>query len=169
MKFDAPFWLLVFSYWLHLLATVVWLGGLALMALVAWPAVGRKVLAAEQWAVLQQRFTPWANGSLVVLLITGFLQMTADTNYSGFLQVDSLWAQAILIKHIAVGGMILIGGYVQWRIHPAMARLALLAEKRPELAAAERTTLNRQEIRLINLNLVCATAVLLCTAVATAI
>jgi uncharacterized membrane protein len=169
MNPTISFWLLVFSYWLHLLATVIWLGGLALMALVAWPAVGRNLLSREQWASLQQRFTPWANASLIVLLITGFLQMTGDANYTGFLQVDSLWAQAILIKHIAVGGMILIGGYVQWRVHPALGRLALLAEKRPELAAAERDSLNRQELRLIRLNLVCAAAILLFTAVATAV
>jgi uncharacterized membrane protein len=169
MEPNISFWLLVFSYWLHLLATVIWLGGLALMALVAWPAVGRNLLSREQWATLQQRFTPWANASLVILLITGFLQMTGDTNYTGFLQVDSLWAQAILIKHIAVGGMIAIGGYVQWRVHPALARLALLGEKRPQLAAAERDSLNHQELRLIRLNLVCAAAVLLFTAVATAV
>jgi uncharacterized membrane protein len=169
MNPTISFWLLVFSYWLHLLATVIWLGGLALMALVAWPAVGRNLLSREQWAALQHRFTPWANASLVILLITGFLQMTGDSNYTGFLQVDSLWAQAILIKHIAVGGMIAIGGYVQWRIHPALARLALLNEKRPQLAAAERDTLNHQELRLIRLNLVCAAAVLLFTAVATAV
>jgi hypothetical protein len=65
--------------------------------------------------------------------------------------------------------MILIGGYVQWRVHPALGRLALLAEKRPELAAAERDSLNRQELRLIRLNLVCAAAILLFTAVATAV
>lgn len=163
------FWLLALSYWIHLLATVVWLGGLALMGLVAWPALQKQTLAANHWLDLQKRFTPWINASLVILLITGFVQMTNDANYEGFLDVSSVWAQAILVKHVAVGAMIVIGGYVQWRIHPAMERTALLVEKRPELAAEERETLLRQEVRLLRLNMFCAAAVLLFTAIATAV
>lgn len=163
------FWVLALSYWVHLLATVVWLGGLALMSLVALPALRQQRLEANQWFELQKRFTPWVNVSLVILLITGFVQMTNDVNYEGFLQVNTLWAQAILVKHIAVLGMILIGGFVQWRVHPAMERTALLAQKRPELAAEEQEKLLQQESRLLRLNMLCAAAVLFFTAVATAV
>lgn len=163
------FWLLALSYWIHLLATVVWLGGLALMALVAWPAWRRKTLDANQWLDLQQRFTPYVNGSLMVLLVTGFVQMTNDPNYEGFLRVDTLWAQAILVKHVAVGAMIVIGTYVQLRVHPAMERAALLAEKRPDLAHDEQESLMQRERKLLRLNLLCAVAVLFFTAIATAV
>lgn len=163
------FWILAISYWIHLLATVVWLGGLALMGLVAWPALRKETLQSNQWLALQKRFTPWINISLVLLLVTGFVQMTNDSNYEGFLQVDSLWAQAILVKHIAVAAMIVIGGVVQWRIHPAMDRLALLHQKRPQVAAEEQDALQKREIRLLQLNMLCAAAVLLFTAIATAI
>lgn len=163
------FWVLALSYWVHLLATVVWLGGLALMSLVALPALRSKSLERNQWFELQKRFTPWVNISLVLLLITGFVQMTNDVNYEGFLTVNTLWSQAILVKHIAVLGMILIGGFVQWRVHPAMERTALLAQKRPELAVEEQEKLLQQESRLLRLNLVCAAAVLFFTAVATAV
>ncbi len=163
------FWLLALSYWLHLLATVVWLGGLALMGLVAWPALRQQTLQSNQWLTLQKRFTPLVNASLIVLLVTGLIQMTNDTNYDGFLRVDTLWSQAILVKHIAVAGMIIIGGIVQWRVHPAMERVALLATQRPQLAAEEQEALQRREIRLLRLNMLCAAAVLLFTAVATAV
>jgi uncharacterized membrane protein len=166
---ELPLWVLAISYWVHLLATVVWLGGLALIAFVAWPAVRRQQLAIEQWTWLRKRFTPLANISLALLWVTGFLQMTADPNYEGFLVLDSTWAQAILIKHIAVAGMMVFGLYLQWRIYPALDRVAVLADKRPGTAAAEQEKLVLQEIRLLHLNLVCAAAVLLCTAVATAI
>ena len=163
------FWVLALSYWVHLLATVVWLGGLALMSLVALPALRSKSLERNQWFELQKRFTPWVNISLVLLLITGFVQMTNDVKYEGILTVHTLWSQAILVKHIAVLGMILIGGFVQWRVHPAMERTALLAQKRPELAVEEQEKLLQQESRLLRLNLVCAAAVLFFTAVATAV
>jgi uncharacterized membrane protein len=164
-----PFWILTLSYWIHLLATVIWLGGVALMALVAWPAVRKQILEAEQWAQLQQRTTPWSNASLVLLWVTGFLQMTADTNYEGFLAVGSLWAQAILVKHIAVLGMMGFGLYAQWRLHPALTRLVLLEKKEPKLASLERDRLAMKEARLLRLNLICAVAVLFFTAVATAV
>lgn len=163
------FWILALSYWIHLLATVVWLGGLALLALVALPALRQGSLATNQWASLQRRFTPWVNASLVLLLITGFVQMTNDVNYEGFLQVNSVWSQAILIKHVAVGAMILVGAYVQWRLHPAMERLVVLAEKRPQLAAEEEEQLIRRERQLLWVNLGFAVAVLFFTAVATAV
>jgi uncharacterized membrane protein len=168
-EFEIPFWALSLSYWLHLLATVVWLGGLSLMTLVAWPAVQGQILTTEQWITLRRRFAPWANISLVILWITGFLQMTSDSNYDGFLMVRTLWAQAILIKHLAVIAMMGFGLYIQWRVHPNLERINLLAEKKPELARSEREALTRQEARLLRLNLVCAAAVLFFTAVATAV
>jgi len=139
------------------------------MAIIAWPKVRQRILSADQWVTVQKRFTPWANASLVILWVTGFLQMTADPNYEGFLAVDSLWAKAILIKHLAVIGMMIFGIYIQWRIQPALARLALLENKHPEQAADRRENLTRQEIRLGRLNLICAVAVLFFTAIATAI
>ena len=152
-----------------MLATVVWLGGLALMGLVAWPALREQTLDSNQWLAMQKRLTPWINASLVLLLVTGFVQMTNDPNYEGFLQVNTLWSQAILVKHIAVIAMIIIGGIVQWRIYPAMDRLTLLAKKRPELASEEQKALQQREIRLLKLNMLCAAVVLFFTAVATAV
>jgi uncharacterized membrane protein len=152
-----------------MLSTVIWLGGLVTMAIVAWPAVRQQILDTDQWVTLQKRFTPLANASLVLLWVTGFLQMTADPNYEGFLAVDSLWAQAILIKHLAVIGMMVFGIAIQWRIQPELNRLALLESKQPEIAMEKRERLTRKQIRLLRLNLVFAAAVLFFTAVATAI
>ena len=162
-------WILVVSYWIHLLATIVWLGGIVVMVFIAWPAMRQGSLTENQWLNIQRRSLPWIDASLVVLLVTGFYQMTSDSNYSGFLSVDSTWAWAILLKHIAYGVMVVITVVFQAYLYPAMKRLSLLAEKRPELAAAEREKLQRQEIRLLRLNLLCAVIVLFFTAVATAI
>jgi uncharacterized membrane protein len=163
------FWIIVFSYWLHLLASVVWLGGMALMLFIAWPALRHGSIASNHWLALQQRFIPWANGSLLVLLITGFVQMTNDPNYNGFLNIDSLWAGAILVKHLAFLGMVTIGAYIQWSLYPAIARLRLLGKKRPDLTGSELEKLTLRELRLLRLNLICAGLILFFTAVATAI
>ena len=163
------FWLLVASYWVHLLATVVWLGGIALMAFIAWPALRQGTLSSNQWFQLQKRFLPWVNAALVLLLITGFIQMTNDENYNGFLAIDGTWAWAMLLKHIAYIGMVGLTVYLQFALYPAMARLALLAESHPETAAAERDKLAAREIHYLRLNVLAAMMVLLFTAMATAV
>lgn len=163
------FWVLVASYWIHLLATVVWLGGVALMAFIAWPALRQGGLSSNQWFGLQKRFLPWINAAFIILLITGFIQMTNDENYHGFLAVDSLWAWAILLKHVAYVGMVALTIYLQFGLYPAMSRLTLLEEMHPDTAAFERDKLARREIRYLRLNLLAAAAVLLCTAIATAV
>lgn len=163
------FWILAISYWIHLIATVIWLGGMALMALVAVPALRQGTLQDNQWLLMQRRFLPWANGSLVILLITGFVQMTNDPNYAGFLVFDGIWAWAILLKHVAFVGMVVIAAYMQLSLYPAIGRTELLVENRPQLAAAERSKLSQREVALLRLNLGAAALVLMFTAVATAV
>ena len=164
----APTWALVLSFWLHMAATVVWVGGLALMALVVWPGARAALGPGPQLAglirTLQQRFAPLAWLSLAVLVVTGLIQMSANKNYDGLLRVTNPWTAAILIKHIAVGGMILVGGYMQWGVQPELARLATLeARGRP---APEIETLRRRELWLTRLNLICGMLVLGLTALA---
>ena len=61
-------WALSVAYWLHMLATVAWMGGLAALAWLVLPAA-RKSMAAGEYAQflnnLQKRFDPLAWFSLV--------------------------------------------------------------------------------------------------------
>ncbi len=163
------FWVLVFSYWIHLLATVIWFGSLVAMALAAWPALQKGSLASNSWLALQKQLAPWVNISLVLLLITGFVQMTNDANYTGFLTIDSTWTWAMLVKHIAFALLAVLTVYLQFSLYPATERIALLAEKRPNLAHSEKEKLDKRERQILWLNLICAAAILFCTAVATAV
>lgn len=165
-----PTWALAIAYALHLVATVIWVGGLALLALVVWPAARARLGAGPEagrfLSELQRRFNPLAWLSLAVLVGTGLMQMTADPNYDGFLQIDSPWAAAILVKHLAVAGMVVAGAVTQWWVQPEIARLSLLAERgRP---APEMAGLRRREAALGWANLAGALITLVCTAVATA-
>lgn len=163
------FWVLAFSYWIHLLATVVWLGSLSATVLIALPAVRSQTISLGQWLTLQKRLAPWINGCLMLLLITGFVQMTFDKHYSGFLILDSVWAGAMLAKHVAFGGLAAVTIYLQVGLRPAMERLALLAEQKPQLAAAEQLLLQRRESRLLWISAGLAVLISLFTAVMTAV
>jgi len=163
------FWVLAFSYWIHLLSTVIWFGSLILMSLAAWPALQKGSLMVNSWLALQKRLTPWANLSLVLLLITGFLQMTNDVNYSGFFVIDSTWAWAMLVKHIAFTAVVIVTAYLQFFLYPAVERVTLLLEKRPQLAQKQQEKLAQREKNVLRVNLVCSAAILLFTGVATAV
>jgi uncharacterized membrane protein len=153
-----------------MVATIVWVGGLAMMALVAWPGARRVLGPGKQLNALitdwQRRFNPLAWLSLAALIATGLTQMVANPQYEGVFVVSNTWSGAILAKHAAIGAMVLIGAYMNWSLQPALARLALLeAASRP---APEAEALRRREWALTRLNLACGLLVLALTAIARA-
>ncbi len=164
--------ILAISYFFHLVATVIWLGGLAVLGLLVFPAA-RRALAENPalYALLtriRQRFLPLTHFSLVVLIVTGLVQMTADPNYDGMLQFTNEWSRVILFKHIAIAGMVVCGLLLQYAVAPALERVSLLVERgKGDPAAQER--LRRQEVRLTWINIGLGLLVLAFTAWATAI
>jgi len=132
-------------------------------------AIRATFLGDGHWLPLQKRMMPWSNIALALLLVTGFVQMTSDSNYAGFLRVDTLWAQAILVKHLAIIGMIALGAYTQFRLLPDLARIEMLARGRRERNDGEMESLLRRERALQRLSIAGAVVVLFFTAMATAI
>jgi uncharacterized membrane protein len=163
-----PTWILALSFWLHMIATIVWVGGLALMALVVWPGaravLGPGLELSEFIRRLQTRFNPLAWLSLAVLIVTGLTQMSANKNYDGLLRITNPWTVAILAKHLVVGAMIAIGLYMQVSLQPELARLAMLESRGRPVPDAEE--LRQRELNLTRLNLICGVLVLGLTAAA---
>lgn len=164
--------LLAISYFFHLIATVVWIGGLVTLVILVWPET-RRLLETNPalyglLARIRQRFFPLTNFSLAVLIVTGLLQMTADTNYDGMMTFDNEWSRVMLLKHIAIGGMMLCGIVLQFWVAPALERASLLAE-RSKGDPAEWERLRRNEVRLTWANVMLGMLVLAFTAWATAI
>ncbi len=156
-------------YWLHMLATVIWIGGLAALVLLVIPAARRSLDAAGFAALmgaLQQRLDPLGWFCLALLVGTGMFQMSSNPHYNGFLAIDSTWAAAILLKH----GLFLImtgaSAYLTWGVLPALRRAALkvsLGQPAPDLLRLE-----RRNLLLMRLNLLLALLVLALTALARA-
>ncbi len=167
-------WLLALSFFLHMVATVVWLGGLALLTLLVWPEARALLARSDQSGALldfldrlRKRFNPLANLSLVVLIVTGLFQMDKNPHYDGLMQLTNDWTRAILLKHVAVLGMMIIGAVMQWVIVPALERATLLVRLGKDAPDLER--LRRRERQLTALNFALGMIVLLFTAVATSI
>jgi uncharacterized membrane protein len=151
------------SLFFHLLATVVWIGGLIITALLVWPEVRRALENSpalySTMNRLRRRFTPWGYLSLAVLIVTGLIQMALSPHYTGFMDFSSEWSRAILFKHIALGGMIVCGAILQYGVAPALERVSLMAERgkdNPE----EWVRLRKREVRLTWINIILGIAVL---------
>ena len=140
------------AYWLHMLATVVWIGGLAALALFVLPAA-RAALEPGPYAAflgaLQRRLDSLGWFSLLVLAATGLFQMSASPHYQGFLAIQNLWAGAILIKHLLFFGMAGTSAYLTWGLAPRLRRLALLQAHQAQASPAnaeQGARLQRQEL-----------------------
>ncbi len=159
------------SHFIHLIATVLWIGGLAIFTLFIWPETRRTMRSTTVAELsplilnLQKRFRPVANFSLVLLLGTGMVQMSADSNYDGFLTFSNTWTIAMLCKHLAFGSMVVLAGMIQFGIVPAIERATLLATRGQ---TDEMEPLLQREMRLTRLMLGLGILVLICTAIATA-
>lgn len=169
MTETAPAWALTLAYWMHMLATVLWIGGLAVLSLIVIPAA-RKTVPAEAYSAflgqVQNRLQSIGWFSLAVLVVTGMFQMSSSPYYDGFLAIQNTWSWAILIKHLVIGLMVLFSGYVTWGITPALRRLALLQAAGKSIDSARLAQLHAQEVLLLRLNLVVSIVVLALTAIA---
>ena len=164
--------ILAIAYFYHLIATVVWVGGLVMLTVLVWPEARRSLGSQGAYepllAALRRRFMPLTNFSLVVLSVTGLVQMTGDPNYDGVLQFSNEWSRVILLKHIAIAGMFACGLILQFSTIPALERASLLAEH----GKGDPTTwtrLRRTEVRLTWINVTLSILVLAFTAWATAL
>jgi uncharacterized membrane protein len=164
---SAPFLAISIAYWLHMLATVAWIGGLVSLILIVLPAA-KRVLEANSYtlflAQIQRRLDPLGWLSLAMLLGTGLFQMSSNPNYQGVLNISSRWASAIFIKHIIFIGMVGVSAYLTWGLLPALRRISLLRAKGQD--PEELNNLERRESLLLRLNLVLGIAILGLTALA---
>jgi uncharacterized membrane protein len=163
----VPTLALTFAYWLHMLATVVWIGGLAALSILVIPAA-RVTLEAAAYsnllARIQVRLQQLGWFSLAVLGVTGMFQMSAHPAYHGFLAIDSQWGVAILSKHLVIGGMVAASAYLTWGVLPALKRAALLRAAGKNVSEAQLAQMRRREDLLLRFNLALSVIVLALTA-----
>lgn len=165
----TPFWALSLAYWLHMVATVVWIGGLVALVILVLPAA-RQIMDTGNYALfleqVQRRLDPLGWMSLAVLLATGLFQLSASPNYEGLFNITNRWAVSILIKHILFFGMIGVSAYLTWGVLPALRRNALLLAKGVETKDGDE--LRKREALLLRINLVLGILILGLTALARA-
>lgn len=96
------------SYWLHAMATVIFIGHYVLLALIYLPVLSKAKNGAALSEISKQSRT-WLYASLLVFIVTGIYLMIVDSNYLGFADFGNFWGIVMLVKHILIVGMIAMG------------------------------------------------------------
>ena len=162
-----PSWVMAIFFWLHMLATVAWIGSLVAINLLVLPATQRTLTPTDQLhfiAALQKNLEPLAWFSIGLLLATGLFQLSANPHYNGATSVQ--WSLAILVKH-GLGVVMLVVSAVQtWEVIPSIQRILM---KKESAKAEELVKLQKREILLLRTNLILSALILAATAFARAV
>ena len=164
-----PYWAVALVFWLHLLATVTWIGGIVAISILVLPAAKRSLKPADQLAfieAMQKRLEPMAWFCLGLLIATGLFQLSASPHYNGFLNVSTTWSLAILIKHGLVAVMVVVSAVQTWEVLPAIRRTLMRREK--GASEEEIIKLQKREERLLRMNFILSILILGATALARA-
>jgi uncharacterized membrane protein len=161
-----PTWALALLYWLHMLATVAWVGSLVAISILVLPVSARTLKLPDRLSfisALQKRLEPIAWFSMGLLAVTGLFQMSLNEHYNGFLSISTQWSIAMLVKHSLSLIMAVVSAILTWEVLPAIQRTLLQKNKAKE---EELARLDRREILLLRTNIVLSFLILLATAVA---
>jgi uncharacterized membrane protein len=164
-----PSWALALTYWLHLLATVTWVGSLAGVSILILPAMQRSLDSERQLVfieAMQKRLEPIAWFCMSLLVLTGLFQMSVNPHYDGFLSTSTQWSLAILTKHMLGIVMVVVSAIQTWEVIPAIRR-AIVRSKKSE-NVDEIDSLRRKEVLLLRANFGLSVLILLATAFARA-
>lgn len=144
--------LISLSYWLHALATVIFIGHYLLLAIIYLPALSKNGPALSE---ISKRSRYWLYASLIVFMVTGIYLTFVDPNYQGIGNFNNFWAVMMLVKHILIVGMIGLGFW-----YNAILRVGpLMSSNNPEQAIVRFR-------KYVNVMAVCGVLVLLLTALA---
>ena len=163
-----PSWALALTYWLHLLATVAWIGSIIAISILFLPAAKATLKPIDHLALIdamQKRLEPIAWFSMTLLLLTGLFQMSVNPHYDGFVSTSTQWSTAILIKHILGIFMVVAAAIQTWEVFPAIRRTLMNKNNADEEKVIQ---LQKRENRLLRINFGLSLLILLATAFARA-
>lgn len=150
--------ILATSYWIHLIATVIWIGGIYFILFIAIPSA-KNILGGEAGKLMgeiSKRFTPIANYSILLLFITGVALTGLNKQFSGIGIFENKWTLILAIKHIIVLGMVVIHFYRGFVLNPKIARTE---------SATDKTSLQKLSLNLVKVNFGLGIVVLLLSAI----
>jgi uncharacterized membrane protein len=155
------------SYFLHFFATVVWIGGIIMILLVILPSAKTSLEAAPMISGLMKEitkhFTPMANISIFILIVTGIVIAIYNKNFTNILDFSNHWNLVMFLKHIFVALMIIIHFYRGLILNPKIGKLSLQVDD------SQIAKLRKYSLDLVKANLVLGVVVLVVSGILSSI
>lgn len=142
------------SYWLHSIATVIWLGGIFFILFIALPSA-KQVLGGEASKLMgeiSKKFTPIANYCIIILIITGAVLTAVNKQFLGIGNLGNSWSLGLIVKHVSVLGMVVVHFYRGLVLAPKITRTE---------SASEKASLQKLSLNLVKVNFFLGLIVLL--------
>jgi len=130
--------------WLHLTATVAWLGGVFINNLALSPSVRESLeppVMGRFMGSYMKRFRVLAYVCGGILVVTGVIMTLLSPHYAGGFDLSSPWALFFLLKLIFVVALIPIGIYILEVLSPKIGRVGAKGPS-PELAKLQKLLSN---------------------------
>lgn len=160
-------WVVALSHFLHILGTVIWVGGILMVLLVILPsakaAIEETPMLGKLMKEVTQRFTLLANTSIFLLLATGALLFWTNNNYTSVLDQRNTWNLVIYLKILLVAAMVTIHFYRGLILNQKIAKSSTTANE------AQTASLKKFSLDLVKTNLALGVSVLMLAAVSMSI
>lgn len=148
--------LIALSTWLHVLATIVWIGYYVFTSLIYLPVLQRQMDVDALREVLEKmsaRLRPFFGGSLLIFLVTGTHLMLINESYLGLGDFfGNAWSVLIVIKHV------LVVVFLALAVISERVFLGQVGEQKPQALMQFRSALN--------INAILGVVILLLTSIA---
>jgi uncharacterized membrane protein len=143
----------------HLLATVVWIGGMFYMDLILMPSIA-KIDPGESgklMGMIAKKFTITAWSAIIILIITGILKTPGDMYFDT--SID--WGIFLFVKHVLIIAAIIVGLVITLVY---VRGLKANAPKPGEKPSVKFETFSKKIEKLSKINLVFGILILICAA-----
>ena len=113
--------------WFHLLATVVWMGGIFINNLAVSPSARESLepmVMGKFMGSYIKKFRVLAYISMGILIVTGVIMTIMNPHSGSAATISNLWSQFTLVKHIFVVILIILGIYLVEVLIPKIGRLS---------------------------------------------
>jgi len=126
--------------WLHIMATITWIGGMFTNFIILRPAMAKALSPAEAgkfMGAVMKRFKVMVYISIVVLGVTGIPLKIINDNYISIINFENNWEIVSFIKHLCYGILVLLAIYTFEVLAPKMGKL-VAAGPSPALKALQK-------------------------------
>lgn len=126
--------------WLHLIATVAWIGGIITNMFVVVPTARENLeppVMSRFMGAFTRRLRLIIYISMGILVVTGVFMMIFNKYYLGLFGFGNIWTLFVVIKHILVVILIIMGIYILQFLFPKIGQLSTKGPS-PQLAELQK-------------------------------